>query len=331
MIVQRLRTSANDPQESVEGLKRPARYPTVGKDACDRRLALLSSRWQAVGKIGRKLSSNATDGSRHCERAHLHNETLTTLHMGTQPWASGPKEILEHAISLLRKDSDKNRRLALLSVDNAVELTIKTYLGLPKRISGLNVARKDYAEFSESFPKLLDALELYASAKIAGIDLGEIEWFHRLRNQLYHQGNGLTVDKDKVDIYSELARLLFENLFATSLSFDPEDQHQLLGEFLAAWVAFEKMTASLSKANSEKLTTLGGRTRPPLAALNEMLRVGVFDAADFTEIDALRRLRNDVVHGMVDYKTAVSRKSVNRLEQITAKYQEILDSHNDSD
>jgi hypothetical protein len=95
--------------------------------------------------------------------------------MASQPWASGPKEILEHGISLLRKDSDKNRRLALLAVDNAVELTIKTYLGLPKRINGINVPRKEYAEFSESFPKLLDALESYATEKLSGIDLGEIE------------------------------------------------------------------------------------------------------------------------------------------------------------
>lgn len=94
--------------------------------------------------------------------------------MTSQPWAAGPREILEHGISLLRKDSDRNRRLAILSVDNAVELTIKTYLGLPKRISGITVPRKEFVEFSESFPKLLDALEQYAADRIAGIGLGEI-------------------------------------------------------------------------------------------------------------------------------------------------------------
>lgn len=246
--------------------------------------------------------------------------------MSTPPWAAGPKEILEHGISLLRKDSDKNRRLALLSVDNAVELTIKTYLGLPKRINGLSVPRKDFAEFSESFPKLLDALEQYASDKIAGIDLGEIEWFHRLRNQLYHQGNGLTVDRDKVDIYSELAKLLFENLFEEELVFSAEDQHQLLGEFLASWVAFERLTAELSRQNADKLTTLAGRMRPPLIAMNEMLRIGVFDLSDAKEIEELRRIRNEVVHGMADYKVAVNRKVIQRLEKVTAKYQRIASS-----
>lgn len=241
--------------------------------------------------------------------------------MSTQPWAAGPKEILEHGIALLGKDSDKNRRLALLSVDNAVELTIKTYLGLPKRINGIAVPRKEYAEFSESFPKLLDALEQYAAGRLSGIDLGEIEWFHRLRNQLYHQGNGLTVDRDKVEIYTELAKLLFENLFDSQLTFGPEDQHQLLGEFLAAWVAFERMTAELSTSRSSLLTTLGGRPRPPIMAINEMVKVGIFDAADADEINRIRRIRNEVVHGMVDYKTVINRGVVERLEKITAKYQ----------
>ena len=93
----------------------------------------------------------------------------------------------------------------MISVDNAVELMIKTYLGLPKRVTGLAITRKDFEEISESFPAMLDALEKYASAKLVGIDLGEIEWYHRLRNELYHQGNGLTVERDKVEIYAQLA------------------------------------------------------------------------------------------------------------------------------
>lgn len=244
--------------------------------------------------------------------------------MASQPWASGPKEILEHGISLLRKDSDKNRRLALLAVDNAVELTIKTYLGLPKRINGINVPRKEYAEFSESFPKLLDALEAYATEKLSGIDLGEIEWFHRLRNQLYHQGNGLTVDRDKVEIYSELAKLLFENLFETTLEFAAEDQHQLLGEFLASWVSFERVVAALSHMHLDKLSTLGGRPRPPLMVISEMVRAGVFEPAEADEINELRKIRNEVVHGIVDYKTVLSRKVIQQLEAITTKYENTM-------
>jgi hypothetical protein len=79
--------------------------------------------------------------------------------MESQPWISGPREILQHALSLLHEDSDSDRWLALLSIDDAVELMIKTYLGLPKRITGIQIPRKDFAEIRESFPKMLDALE----------------------------------------------------------------------------------------------------------------------------------------------------------------------------
>lgn len=111
------------------------------------------------------------------------------------PWASGPGEILKHGLELLKEDSDTNRRLAMISIDNAVELMMKTYLGLPQRVTGLRISRSEYQEFAESFPKLLDALEKYVGDKIDGINLGEIEWYHRICNELYHQSNGLTVER----------------------------------------------------------------------------------------------------------------------------------------
>ena len=135
-------------------------------------------------------------------------------HPAEPPWASGPGEILRHGLSLLSEDSDANRRLAFLSIDNAVELTMQTYLGLPRRVTGLSVTRREVQQMTESFPAMLDALEEHAADKLRGLQLGEIEWYHRLRNQLYHQGNGLTVEMAKVQVYGELARLLFKSLSA---------------------------------------------------------------------------------------------------------------------
>ncbi len=59
------------------------------------------------------------------------------------PWASGPGEILGHGIGFLREDTDTNRRLAMIAIDNAVELTIKTYVGLPKRITGFTFRERN--------------------------------------------------------------------------------------------------------------------------------------------------------------------------------------------
>jgi len=123
-----------------------------------------------------------------------------------------------------------------------------------------------------------------------------------------------------------LAKLLFENLFQTRLPFAPEDQHQLLGEFLAAWVSFERMTADLGQRKAGELTTLGGRVRPPLVAINEMVKVGIFSRDDAEEIDRLRRIRNEVVHGVADYKSVVNRDVIKRLEAVTRKYQAVADA-----
>jgi hypothetical protein len=69
----------------------------------------------------------------------------------------GLKPVL-HGISLLEHDSDTNRRLAMLSIDNSVELMLKTFLGLPQRVTGIRLGRKELEEIGESFPRLLDAV-----------------------------------------------------------------------------------------------------------------------------------------------------------------------------
>jgi hypothetical protein len=215
------------------------------------------------------------------------------------PWASGPGEILQHGVNLLEKDSDTNRRLAMLSIDNAVELMIKTYLGLPKRATGLQINRTEFAEISESFPKLLDALEKYSANILDGINLAEIEWYHRLRNELYHQGNGLTVDRDKVVVYAELAQLLFERLFGFSLQIKKAGQEELIGEFIRNWAELESRLIQMA--------TNEGMYKPssssPYWNTHLMLEVTdriVGDPDIRQNLNELMRLRNKVVHGMTE-------------------------------
>lgn len=237
------------------------------------------------------------------------------------PWASGPGEILKHGLELLQEDNDTKRRLAMISIDNAVELMIKIYLGLPQRVTGLKISRKDSQEFSESFPLLLDALQKYASDKLDGIDLGEIEWYHRLRNQLYHQGNGLTVERDKVEVYAELANLLFNNLFGVALVEPEDDGTQLLGSFMAAWVEFERTLSGLTPAPDSN-----ARRRSPLDALRRLQGEGLLPPSDLGQIEEIRRLRNEIVHGLVDHKSAITRDKIMRLREITRKLSAAIQS-----
>lgn len=158
------------------------------------------------------------------------------------PWADGPRELLQHAVDHLSLGGDFDRRIAMVSIDNSVELTVKTFLGLPKRTRNCSgPTRKELVSASESFPALLSLLETHASNLIFGISLDEIEWYHRIRNQLYHSGNGITVEKTLVETYFVLASTLFENLFGIS----PELSHTnaistKTSEFLGMWVDFQR-------------------------------------------------------------------------------------------
>jgi hypothetical protein len=209
--------------------------------------------------------------------------------MADGPWSSGPREILEHGLSLLRHDSDKHRRLAMITIDNAVELMMKTFLGLPKRVTNLSINRSRYAEFSQSFPKLLDAMEEFASDKLTGIRLGELEWYHRLRNQLYHDGNGLTVERKKVEVYATLATVLFENLFGSTLALPKSSQATLLSAFLRAWADLEN---ALSTWFRHYEGSVMGSVRTP----RQLARKGIIDKPTAQEIEELGAVRNEWVH-----------------------------------
>lgn len=232
------------------------------------------------------------------------------------PWASGPGEILRHGLDLLQDDGDTKRRLAMISIDNAVELMMKIYLGLPKRITGLDITRKDFQDFSESFPKLLDALEKHAANKLDGIDLGEIEWYHRLRNELYHQGNGLTVERDKVEIYAELAKVLFSNLFGFELIESKSSKQDLLGSFITEWVSLERILVRLA-APLHKLPT--GRQMIPLDAVKQLFQAGIISKSESDEINQLRKSRNEVVHGMVDFQTSLTPDLIERVRDLSSE------------
>ena len=130
----------------------------------------------------------------------------------------------------------------MISIDNAVELSIKTYLGLPRRARGSKgPSRKELDTASESFPALLDLLQSHAADKLVGLSLDDIEWYHRLRNQLYHSGNGITVEMAKVETYLELATALFESLFDVPPAITHVDAVRTkTGHFLEIWTAFER-------------------------------------------------------------------------------------------
>ena len=203
----------------------------------------------------------------------------------------------------------------MIAIDNSVELMIKTYLGLPKRITGLTIPRRELTEASESFPGLLDLLEKYATAKLNGIDLGAVEWFHRLRNQLYHQGNGLTAERDKVEAYAVIANQLFKSLFGFPLIQHVTDRGDLLGQFIEAWITLQRGLYGFAESIAPSPKDVSPRFASTPSIGDVILYLGKINRLSKAEIKELRELqyvRNKVMHGVSGYQKQLTPEIVAR-------------------
>jgi hypothetical protein len=223
-----------------------------------------------------------------------------------RPWTDGPRELIQHATDHMAVGGDFDRRIAMISVDNAVELMIKTYLGLPERARGFKgPSRRELEAASESFPSLLDLLQTHAANKIAGLGLDDIEWYHRLRNQLYHSGNGITVEVSKVETYLQLAFSLFESLFG----FPPEIDrttviHTKAGEFLEWW---NKLDHGLRKKLPPKDDVAYYWKREFLEKVDTEA-VGLYDS--------VVKFRNQLVHGLESPAPTVIEKHISDIKKL---------------
>ena len=239
------------------------------------------------------------------------------------PWADGPRELLQHAIDHLSLGGDFDRRIAMVSIDNSVELTVKTFLGLPKRTRDFSgPTRKELASASESFPALLSLLETHASNRIVGISLDEIEWYHRIRNQLYHSGNGITVEKTIVETYFILASTLFENLFGVP----PQLSHTnaiktKTGEFLSMWADFQRKL----RMKFPKIERGGVAFTLRYDLLNKV-------SSDGEELyKDVARFRNEVVHGLREFAVRELEDYIKRLSRLISMTKEIPDRRVESE
>jgi len=240
-----------------------------------------------------------------------------------RPWASGPAEILKYAAELYDRGTDPARRIAYILTDNAVELAMKVYLGLPTRVTGLQLSRSD-VEALQSYPRLLDAVEKHAASKLTGIDLGTLEWYHHLRNQLYHEGNGLTVESQKVVLYLTLAKLLYHNLFGipydegyTNLeSTERLNPEQALSRLVQAWARLERMAAAAYPELAR------GAVRPIISVM-EALRAltvhAVITESELAFLNKSRQSRNEAVHQRSHQATVVDAAEVIMLENLVTQ------------
>lgn len=131
-----------------------------------------------------------------------------------KPWARGPLEVLKHAIEHLQNGSDKDRRFALIHTDNSIELAARSFILFEKRLVPRTIPRHQWEQIEQNFHELMRVLQAHASNKGYTDELDSyIAFYHDLRNKLYHDGIGISVDSDSSKEYINVASKIFQILF----------------------------------------------------------------------------------------------------------------------
>ena len=234
---------------------------------------------------------------------------------------------MNHAYEHIENKRSFDYRIAMISIDNAVELAIKTYLGLPKRVRGTDgPSYRRLQEASNSFPELINLLEEYAGNAINGIELGDIEVYHRTRNTLYHDGNGVTVDPVHVDSYMQIATILLRNLLGISIETaiggmragsSPNSQ---VGDLIIKWAM---LTQRLRGIVDKTYKTAIPANEPILHLADRLVTRKIILPSVRERIKEVNNARNKVVHGAIIADDDNLKKMIQEIEAITAEIKNI--------
>lgn len=136
-----------------------------------------------------------------------------------EPWATRPFELITHGEVHYRRGDDYDRRLALVSFDNAVEVTISTYLTLkPMQRGGREYKRSDVEKWLRNYhTKLEFFLDENGSRGLPEHQSKEvIVWYHDQRNEIYHGGSSGVPEQRTLDGIRQSAFWVFSVLFETT-------------------------------------------------------------------------------------------------------------------
>jgi hypothetical protein len=193
-----------------------------------------------------------------------------------------------------RNGEDLDRRIAIVGFDNAIEVSIHTYLTLhPLQRQNRQYAKLDVEKWLANFHSKLDFLEVETKARGIPIlcDKAMFVWYHEVRNGQYHAG-GATIPQAR-----ELEGIRAAAIWVFGILFDVPDVDALLEQHLAS-----RPGDDLPKRNDEDdrlidreygMVELAGRA----FYLSEVLHA--FDAVQYSELATEIRKR-DVANEEMD-------------------------------
>ncbi len=137
-----------------------------------------------------------------------------------QPWARGPFELIRHANEHLQAGGDTDRRVAIIGFDNAIEVCIDVFIRLhPKLRDGVELTKEEVEKATRNYHTKIEFLDKYMeSQKLSvAVPIEAIVWYHQLRNELYHSGNGMVPEIHVLEGARSAAITVFHALFKVDI------------------------------------------------------------------------------------------------------------------
>lgn len=187
--------------------------------------------------------------------------------MELQPWVEDAVEQLAFGQLIHSSSNPSVRRLALIVIDNAVEVTLKGYVEFEKGIEFFSLKRQNWEDNHK--PYLKKILELVVSRTRINADKRLILGFHETRNQLYHDPKLLSVEATDLAKYLQEAK----NLVAQLYHFEPNEPNwsaiatDLTSSLFAKSDPPHAVTAIRRDDGTLKLTGLVGLSDPDAVAI----------------------------------------------------------------
>jgi len=135
---------------------------------------------------------------------------------GLKPWAYGPFELLIHAELHMRDGQDFDRRMALISFDNAIEVAITTYLSLhPIQRQNREYPSAQVEQWLHDYHSKIDffMIEIQQRSVACECEKADIIWYHNVRNGQYHEGAATIPQERELQGIRKVALWIFSVLF----------------------------------------------------------------------------------------------------------------------
>jgi hypothetical protein len=135
---------------------------------------------------------------------------------GLNPWAYGPYDLIVHAELHRQGTEDFDRRIALISYDNAIEIAITVYLTLhPIQRQNREYSKEDVTKALANYHTKIDffIVEVEKRGKVIECSKDKLVWYHDVRNSQYHGGIAAIPQERDLDGIRKAAIWIFSILF----------------------------------------------------------------------------------------------------------------------